>query len=69
MTCKRSIPVKQDRWKIAVESLNGKKTWRYFSKEQVDKAEVRKKVESIPSSSFRITWELDVMSITTGTSS
>lgn len=43
-----AIPVKQDRWKIAVESPNGKKTWRYFSKEQVDKAEVRKKVESIP---------------------
>ena len=30
------------------KSPNGKKTWRYFSKEQVDKAEVRKKVESIP---------------------
>ena len=30
------------------KSPNGKKTWRYFSKKQVDKAEVRKKVESIP---------------------
>ena len=43
-----AISVKQDRWKIPVESPNGKKTWRYFSKGQVDKAEVRKKVESIP---------------------
>ena len=43
-----AIPVKEGRWKIPVESPNGKKTWRYFSKEQVDKAEVRKKVESIP---------------------
>ena len=42
------IPVKQDQWKISVESSNGKRTWRYFTKEQVDKNEVRKKVESIP---------------------
>lgn len=34
--------------KIPVESSNGKRTWRYFTKEQVDKDEVRKKVESIP---------------------
>ena len=43
-----AIPVKHGQWKIPVESPNGKRTWRYFSKEQVDKAEVRKKVESIP---------------------
>lgn len=43
-----AIPVKQDQWKISVESSNGKRTWRYFTKEQVDKNEVRKKVESIP---------------------
>ena len=43
-----AIPVKQDQWKIPVESSNGKRTWRYFTKEQVDKDEVRKKVESIP---------------------
>ena len=43
-----AIPDKQDQWKISVESSNGKRTWRYFTKEQVDKNEVRKKVESIP---------------------
>ena len=43
-----AIPIKHGQWKIPVESPNGKRTWRYFSKEQVDKAEVRKKVESIP---------------------
>lgn len=32
-----AIPVKQDQWKISVESSNGKRTWRYFTKEQVDK--------------------------------
>ena len=43
-----AIPVKEGQWKVAVENPNGKKTWRYFSKEQVEKAEVRRKVESIP---------------------
>ena len=43
-----AILVKPGLWKITIESPNGKKTWRYFSKEQVDKAEVRRKVESIP---------------------
>ena len=38
-----AIPVKQDQWKISVESSNGKRTWRYFTKEQVDKNEVRNK--------------------------
>ena len=33
-----AIPVKHGQWKIPVESPNGKRTWRYFSKEQVDKA-------------------------------
>ena len=31
-----------------VENADGKKSYRYFKKEHVDKAEVRRKVESIP---------------------
>ena len=43
-----AIYVKQGLWKIPIESSDGKNTWRYFTKEQVDKAKVRRKVESIP---------------------
>lgn len=43
-----AISVKQGKRKIQVDGPDGKKTWRYFSKEQVEKSEVRRKVESIP---------------------
>ena len=45
---KTAIPVKTDEWKIVLENADGKKSYRYFKKEHVDKAEVRRKVESIP---------------------
>lgn len=45
---KTAIPVKPDEWKIVLENADGKKSYRYFKKEHVDKAEVRRKVESIP---------------------
>jgi hypothetical protein len=37
-----------DEWKIVLENADDKKSYRYFKKEHVDKAEVRRKVESIP---------------------
>ena len=43
-----AIPVKDGKWKIPVVGPNGKKSWRYFSKEEVARAEVRQQVESIP---------------------
>lgn len=43
-----AIPVKANRWKIGLKDANGKMSWRYFTKEQVDKAEVRRKVDAIP---------------------
>ena len=43
-----AIPVKANRWKIGLKDANGRMSWRYFTKEQVDKAEVRQKVDSIP---------------------
>lgn len=43
-----AIPVKANRWKIGLKDANGRMSWRYFTKEQVDKAEVRRKVDSIP---------------------
>lgn len=45
---KTAIPVKLDEWKIVLENADGKKSYRYFKKEHVDKAEVRCQVESIP---------------------
>lgn len=45
---KTAIPVKLDEWKIVLENVDGKKSYRYFKKEHVDKAEVRCQVESIP---------------------
>ena len=45
---KTAIPVKPDKWKIDLVDANGKKTYRYFSKEQVDRVEVRRKVDAIP---------------------
>lgn len=37
-----------DEWKIVLENADDKKSYRYFKKEHVDKAEVRRNVESIP---------------------
>ena len=33
-----AVLVKNDKWKISVINKKGKKTWRYFGKEQIDKA-------------------------------
>lgn len=43
-----AILVKNDKWKISVINKKGKKTWRYFGKEQIDKAQTKKEVESVP---------------------
>nr|WP_297659349.1 transposase [uncultured Prevotella sp.] len=43
-----ALPVKSGKWKIVNVNADGKKTCRYFSKEQVDKAEVRRQTDSIP---------------------
>ena len=43
-----AMPVKNDKWKISVINKKGKKTWRYFGKEQIDNAQTKKKVESVP---------------------
>ena len=43
-----AIPVKDDKWKIQVESKDGKKSWRYFGRDQIEKAKTRREVESIP---------------------
>lgn len=43
-----AIPVKDDKWKIKVENKEGKKSWRYFGRDQIDKAKTRREVESIP---------------------
>lgn len=40
--------VKYEKWKISVINKKGKKTWRYFGKEQIDKAQTKKEVESVP---------------------
>lgn len=45
---KTAIPVKPDEWKIVLENADGKKSYRYFKKEHVDKAKIRRKVESVP---------------------
>ena len=45
---RKAIPVKQDRWKIPVDGPNGERRWRYFSKEHVERADARRRVESIP---------------------
>lgn len=45
---KTAIPVKPEEWKIVLENVDGKKSYRYFKKEHVEKAEVRRQVESIP---------------------
>ena len=41
-----AIPVKDDKWKVQVEGKDGKKGWRYFGRDQIDKAKVRR--ESVP---------------------
>ena len=43
-----AILVKNDKWKITVINKKGKKTWRYFGKEQIDNAQAKKEVESVP---------------------
>ena len=43
-----AMPVKNDKWKISVINKKGKKTWRYFGKEQIDNAQTKKEVESVP---------------------
>ena len=43
------VPVKSGCWKISVKNKKGKTCWRYFNREQVDKAKVRREVDSIPS--------------------
>jgi len=43
-----ATPVKNDKWKISVINKKGKNTWRYFGREQIDKAQTRKEVESVP---------------------
>ena len=45
---KTAIPVKPDEWKFVLENADGKKSYRYFKKEHMEKAEVRRQVESIP---------------------
>ena len=45
---KTAIPVKPEEWKIVLENVDGKKSYRYFKKEHVEKDEVRRQVESIP---------------------
>ena len=43
-----AVPVKDDKWKVQVEGKDGKKGWRYFGRDQIDKAKVRRQVESVP---------------------
>lgn len=43
-----AIPVKEGKWKIQVEDKDGKKSWRYFDRDQIDRAKTRREVESIP---------------------
>ena len=43
-----AIPVKDDKWKIQVTNNEGKKSWRYFGRDQIEKAKNRREVESIP---------------------
>lgn len=43
-----AIPVKDDKWKILAENKDGKKSWRYFGRDQIEKAKTRREVESIP---------------------
>lgn len=43
-----AIPVKDDKWKIQVENKEGKKSWRYFGRDLIDKSKTRREVESIP---------------------
>ena len=43
-----AILVKYEKWKISVINKKDKKTWRYFGKEQIDKAQTKKEVESVP---------------------
>ena len=43
-----AIPVKVDKWKIQVLNKEGKKSWRYFGRGQIEKSKTRREVESIP---------------------
>ena len=43
-----ATPVKEGQWKIKVTNKEGKKSWRYFTSEHIEKSKVRREVESIP---------------------
>lgn len=43
-----AIPVKDNKWKIQVTNKEGKKSWRYFGLNQIEKAKTRREIESIP---------------------
>ena len=43
-----AIPVKDDKWKIQLENKDGKKSWRYFGRDQIEKAKTKRELESIP---------------------
>lgn len=43
-----AVPVGQDNWKVKVTNGDGKASWRYFGKEQIEKSMARKEIESIP---------------------
>lgn len=43
-----AILVKDDKWKVPVTNKEGKKDWRYFGRDQIEKAKTRREVESIP---------------------
>lgn len=43
-----AIPTRNNKWKIKTLNSKGKVIHRYFGREQIDKAKVRREVESIP---------------------
>lgn len=40
--------VKEDKWKIRTVNRKGKSIWRYFSRENVEKARIRREIDTIP---------------------
>lgn len=43
-----AIPLKGGKWKIQVGNKDGKKVWRYFGRDQIEKAKTRREVEAVP---------------------
>lgn len=43
-----AIPTKADKWKIQLRKDDGTTSWRYFDRNQIEKAEVRRGIDSIP---------------------